>query len=118
MALIFVSEGAEAGTWEQMDDHNVQVDNTALKGLVLSSTDLNPGHSTSGHKHAGQEEVYMFIRGKGSMALTYPDGKISEFSVSSGDIVLIEDDVHHRVENTDQTEQLYFVCVFDGKRNH
>ena len=66
------------------DERYKVVDNTLLKGLVLSSTDLNPGHSTSGHKHAGQEEVYMFINGKGSMTLSYPDGKISEFSVSSG----------------------------------
>ena len=36
------------------DERYKVVDNTALKGLVLSSTDLNPGHSTSGHKHAGQ----------------------------------------------------------------
>ena len=100
------------------DERYKVVDNTTLKGLVLSSTDLNPGRSTSGHKHAGQEEVYMFIRGKGSMTLSYPDGKVSEFDVSSGDIVLIEDDVHHRVENTDKEENLYFVCVFDGKRTH
>ena len=60
----------------------------------------------------------MFIRGKGSMTLSYPDEKVSKFDVSSGDIVLIEDDVHHRVENTDKEENLYFVCVFDGKRTH
>tara|TARA_B100001996_G_C18186639_1_gene410427 strand:- start:32 stop:382 length:351 start_codon:yes stop_codon:yes gene_type:complete len=100
------------------DERYKVIDNTALKGLVLSSTDLNPGHSTSGHKHANQEEVYMFIRGKGSMTLSYPDGKISEFIVSAGDIVLIEDDVHHRVENTGDEEKLYFVCVFGGKRSH
>ena len=92
------------------DERYKVVDNTALKGLVLSSTDLNPGHSTSGHKHAGQEEVYMFIRGKGSMTLSYPDGKVSEFDVSSGDIVLIEDDVHHRVENTDQRTIIFCLC--------
>ena len=32
------------------DERYKVVDNTVLKGLVLSSTDLNPGHSTSGHK--------------------------------------------------------------------
>ena len=100
------------------DERYKVIDNTLLKGLVLSSTELNPGHSTSGHKHAGQEEVYMFIRGKGIMTLSYPDGTNSEFEVSVGDIVLIEDDVHHKVENTDNEKQLYFVCVFDGKRNH
>ena len=100
------------------DERYKVVDNTILKGLVLSSTDLNPGHSTSGHKHDGQEEVYTFIRGKGSMILTYPDGKVSEFDVSSGDIVLIEDDEPHRVEKTDYEEKFYFICVFEGKRKH
>ena len=33
-------------------------------------------------------------------------------------IILIEDDVHHKVSNTDENEQLYFVCVFDGTRSH
>ena len=90
----------------------------AIKNLVVSSTDLNPGHTTSGHNHAGQEEVYMFIRGTGLMTLTPPDGKVSEFDVSPGDIILIEDNVHHKVSNTNENEQLYFVCVFDGTRSH
>tara|TARA_Y100001970_G_scaffold85600_1_gene107982 strand:- start:88 stop:441 length:354 start_codon:yes stop_codon:yes gene_type:complete len=107
-----------SGKVAKEDDRYKVIDNTSLKGLVLSSTDLNPGHSTSGHKHAGQEEVYMFIKGRGSMTLSYPDGKNSEFKVSSGDIVLIEDDVHHKVENIDKKENLYFLCVFDGKRSH
>ena len=44
------------------DERYKVVDNTALKGLVLSSTDLNPGHSTSGHKHAGQKSLYVHKR--------------------------------------------------------
>ena len=46
--------------------------------------------------------------------LTAPEKK---FSVTTGDIVLIEDGVHHKVFNTSK-EELYFVCVFDGKRSH
>ena len=52
------------------------------------------------------------------MTLTHTDGKVSEFDVSPGDIILIEDDVHHKVSNTNENEQLYFVCVFDGTRSH
>jgi oxalate decarboxylase/phosphoglucose isomerase-like protein (cupin superfamily) len=37
------------------------------------------------------------------------------FAVKAGDIVLIEDGVFHRVYNTSESE-LYFVCVFDGRR--
>ena len=39
------------------------------------------------------------------------------FVVEPGDIVLIENGEFHRVYNTSQ-EDLYFVCVFDGNRNH
>lgn len=87
-------------------------DNKTLKNLVLSSTDLKPNKSTRGHKHEGQEEVYYFISGVGTMEL---DDKTID--VSSGDIVLIEDGVFHRVHNTSD-KHLYFVCVFDGNRNH
>jgi mannose-6-phosphate isomerase-like protein (cupin superfamily) len=62
--------------------------------------------------HTGQEEVYMFVEGKGEMLL---DEK--RFPVQAGDIILIEDGVFHRVYNTSEQE-LYFVCVFDGQRRH
>ena len=54
------------------DDHRYVVkDNTLLKNLVLSSTMLSANKSTTGHRHAGQEEVYMFISGSGQMELDH-----------------------------------------------
>ena len=94
------------------DDRYVVKDNKSLKNLVVSSTNLFPGKSTSGRSHAGQEEVYQFIFGTGEMELDN-----ERFPVNQGDIVLIQDGVFHRVHNTGNTD-LYFVCVFDGKRNH
>ena len=88
-------------------------DNKTLKNLVLSSTDLKPGQSTRGHSHAGQEEVYYFVSGVGEMEL---DDK--RLAVQGGDVVLIEDGVFHRVHNKSKSHELYFVCVFDGNRNH
>jgi mannose-6-phosphate isomerase-like protein (cupin superfamily) len=88
-------------------------DNKTLKNLVLSSTELKSGKSTRGHSHAGQEEVYYFVSGTGEMEL----GE-QRLSVQGGDVILIEDGVFHRVHNTSQAHPLYFVCVFDGKRNH
>lgn len=98
------------GAVVKQDDRYVVKDNNLLKNLILSSTRLNPGKQTTGHKHAGQEEVYLFVQGQGEMLL---DDK--RFLVKKGDIVLIEDGVFHRVYNTSEDE-LYFVCVFDGKR--
>ena len=87
-------------------------DNKFLNNLVLSSTFLKPKQSTRGHSHAGQEEVYHFVDGTGRMEV---DGEV--FDVQGGDVVLIPDGAFHRVfNNTDNP--LYFVCVFDGKRNH
>ena len=86
-------------------------DNTSLENLVVSSTRLHPNKSTTGHSHPGQEEVYSFIEGQGTMFLDDVP-----HSVGPGDVVLIKSGVHHRVLSYD--EGLYFVCVFEGKRNH
>ena len=87
-------------------------DNKLLNNLVLSSTFLRANQHTTGHKHEGQEEVYMFISGKGEMLIDD-----NRFPVKEGDCVLIEDGEFHRVYNTGHLG-LYFVCVFDGNRNH
>jgi len=94
------------------DDRYTVKDNKTLKNLVVSSTDLHPGKNTNGHRHEGQEEVYTFIYGQGTMEI---DDKT--FWVNPGDIVLIPDGAFHKVYNTGPSD-LYFVCVFDGKRNH
>ena len=97
------------GTVVKHDDRYIVKDNTTLKNLVVSSTRLNPRKSTSGHKHEGQEEVYMFLEGSGTMELDDVT-----HNVEAGDTVLIEDGVFHRVHAGN--EELYFVCVFDGSR--
>ena len=51
------------------DDRYIVKDNTSLNNLVVSTTSLHPNKSTSGHKHEGQEEVYIFMRGSGRMEL-------------------------------------------------
>ena len=91
------------------DDRYIVKDNTSLKNLIVSSTTLFPNKSTSGHKHKGQEEVYMFLTGDGYIYLDE-----EKLSVQAGDMVLIEDGVFHKVEAG--SSGLYFVCVFDGNR--
>tara|TARA_R110002074_G_scaffold288072_2_gene459774 strand:+ start:12683 stop:13072 length:390 start_codon:yes stop_codon:yes gene_type:complete len=100
------------GEVTKQDERYVVKDNTTLKNLVVSSTRLQPGKSTTGHSHKGQEEVYYFLEGVGKMML---DDKT--ISIGPGDVVLIEDGVFHRVY-ADIHQEMYFVCVFDGKRNH
>ena len=86
-------------------------DNTDLNNLVLSSTELKPDKSTSGHEHPGQEEIYFFIKGSGEMEIND-----KRFGIKEGDTILINDGDFHRVHAGNQG--CYFVCVFDGKRSH
>jgi mannose-6-phosphate isomerase-like protein (cupin superfamily) len=103
------------GAWDiggevvKKDERYTVKDNTTLNNLIVSSTDLHPHKATTGHKHKGQEEVYVFVRGGGVMEL---DGK--KFAVYEGDTVLIQDGVFHRVHAG--AEGCYFICVFDGAR--
>ena len=94
------------------DVRYVVKDNTELNNLVVSSTRLNAKKSTTGHRHAGQEEVYIFVRGGGQIEL---DHRIID--VKAGDTILIQDNVFHKVHNNTDLG-LEFICVFDGKRNH
>lgn len=87
-------------------------DNKFGNNLTLSSTFLRANQKTNGHAHTGQEEVYMFIDGEGEMQIDD-----ERFPVKAGDVVCIEDGEFHRVFNTGHLG-LYFVCVFDGGRNH
>ena len=82
---ILVNINNIGGSITKEDDRYTVKDNTLLNNLVVSSTDLKPMKSTSGHNHKGQEEVYFFIRGDGKMEL---DGK--EMVVKEGDTVFIE----------------------------
>jgi mannose-6-phosphate isomerase-like protein (cupin superfamily) len=54
----------------------------------------------------------MFVSGEGEMEIND-----NRFPVKGGDVVCINDGEFHKVYNTGHLG-LYFVCVFDGGRNH
>lgn len=88
-------------------------DNKTLKNLVLSSTNLKPGQNTRGHNHPGQEEVYYFVSGQASIQIGD-----DLYNAEPGSVFLIPDGAFHKVFNNSDSVSAYFVCVFDGKRNH
>ena len=94
------------------DERYIVTDNDTLNKLITSITVLNPHHSTTGHSHTGQEEVYIFRKGSGDMEINE-----RRFKVREGDIVFIEDGDFHRVHNITDSK-LEFVCVFAGARSH
>ena len=94
------------------NDTYILEDNTTLNNLVVSSTLLKPFQETRGHSHRGKEEVYFFLKGRGEMTI---DGET--FMGSPEDVVTIPDGAFHKVKNLTGS-YLYFICVFEGGRNH
>ena len=90
-------------------------DNKSLNNLILSSTKLNANQQTNGHQHDGQEEVYIFTKGKGEMIIQKKGRDECRFPVKKNDVVLIPDGAFHKVLNTGHLG-LFFICVFDGDR--
>ncbi len=97
------------------DDTYIVKDNKTLTNLVVSSTRLYRGKQTRGHRHPGQEEVYVFVQGFGKMIVGNEDTE--PFNVGPGSVVLIPDGAFHRVIN-DGDSNMLFNCVFQGARNH
>ncbi len=83
------------------------VDNEFLKSMVLSGMTINPECDSYRHKHLGHEEIYMFVRGTGTMQLN----EDKKFNVNPGDIVLIPDGTTHEVWNEGK-EELYFLMIY------
>ena len=104
------------GDLAKEDDRYEVYDNANLHQLIVSKTILKPYKSTTGHRHKGQEEVYIFVQGNAIMEIEHNNiQKIEE--VTTGSIVLIEDNDFHRVHNK-TGESVEFVCVFNGERSH
>jgi len=112
---MLVKEYNVGGNIVKDDDTYLIKDNKFLNDLVLSSTKLYKGRLTRGHRHPGQEEVYIFVQGYGKMIVGDENSK--PFDVCPGDIVLIPDGAFHRVIN-DGEMTMIFNCIFNGKRNH
>ena len=86
-------------------------DNAFGNNLILSSTFLFANKSTTGHKHEGQEEVYVFYKGTGIMQIDD-----SKFKVQQGDVIPVPDGAFHRVFN-ESNEILEFAAIFNGERH-
>jgi len=78
-----------------------------LKDLEISLTELNPKESTMGHSHKDADEVYLFIKGDGTM-----ENGAETINVKAGDVVPVKAGDFHRVHNpTDKI--LSFWAIFE-----
>lgn len=84
-------------------------DHNYLPNLTLSKTRLNPSQCTTGHKHDGLDEVYMFVKGNGFIEI---DDKTT--SVKGGDIVQIKGGEFHKVYNNSSTDNFEFISIFQS----
>lgn len=87
------------------DERYMVRDDTFLKNLTVSSTQLNPNKQTTGHKHDGLEEVYIFTHGSGAMLI---DAEL--IVVEQGDIVCVPAGAFHKVAAG--YSGLQFIAIF------
>jgi mannose-6-phosphate isomerase-like protein (cupin superfamily) len=78
-----------------------------LQHLNTSMTVLHKGKETAGHSHKNEEEVYIFLKGRGKMQV----GK-DTFNVDKGEAVLIKKGLFHKVFNKGKSDLVFF-CVFE-----
>jgi len=109
----FETDGNLIKSDERYDIH----DNTLLSDLTVSRTALHPGHSTGGHHHDDQGEIYIFTQGEGEIELGSISGDRQMFPVKSGTIVYVEPLEYHKVHNSTGTTDLVFISIFN-KRTH
>jgi len=92
---------------------------TGLKNLTLNMNIIQAGSvgsenkMTTGHSHKFQEEIYLFLKGKGKMILSYKKN-IYKFHVKPNDIISVPAGFWHRVINTGK-KKLIFINIFTGK---
>lgn len=90
---------------------------TGLKRYVISLTELCCGKvngeykMTTGHSHL-QEEIYIFLKGKGRLILKYGDRKKEDYEIAEGDCKTIPSNTWHRVVNTGN-KNLEVLCIFE-----
>jgi mannose-6-phosphate isomerase-like protein (cupin superfamily) len=78
-----------------------------LEDIEISLTELHPRESTTGHSHKEIDEVYIFIKGGGTMEV----GK-KTIKVKSGDMVPVKAGDFHRVHNRGE-KTLNFWTIFE-----
>jgi mannose-6-phosphate isomerase-like protein (cupin superfamily) len=94
-----------AGPFEKIT-RTVLKDKLELTGSEISLNRLEPGKSNPFvHGHKRNEEVYIFVKGKGT---AYIDG--DEFSVKEGDVLRVDPE-GRRCFKADGSSDLQYICI-------
>ena len=107
VSKLSISDFERVGKVVKKSDVYTVIDIRELDNLVVSMTTLHPGKETTGHSHGDADEVYIFLKGRGTMQR---DKK--KMAVKEDDIVLIHRGSFHKVFNGPDTD-LVFLSVFE-----
>jgi mannose-6-phosphate isomerase-like protein (cupin superfamily) len=75
------------------------------RNLVATWVEVPPGASQKSHSHADSEQIYVVVRGSGTMIVAGARERVGE-----GDLVLIPPATDHGIEN-DGAENLVYVSA-------
>lgn len=75
------------------------------RNLVATWVEVPPGASQKSHSHEDSEQIYIVVRGSGTMIVAGARERVGE-----GDLVLIPPATDHGIEN-DSSEELVYVSA-------
>lgn len=79
--------------------------NSSLARQSLAEATLRPGASTQAHFHAGTEEIYYILEGRGVMRI-----ETEERAVRTGDGIAIPPGARHQIRNTGDVDLVFLCC--------
>lgn len=102
----------EQARWVTVRNEERYVVRDATAGrFTVAETTLQPGRSTRGHTHEG-DEVYVFLAGRGRM-----QAGERTVSVAAGSVVYVAPNEYHRVEAERGDFPFRFLSFFEGERS-
>lgn len=92
-------------------------DGAGSEHIYLTRFTLLPGQELKGHAHAvpGSDEAYYILKGHGRLDLAPESGSPErvEHKVGPGTVVFIPAGTFHRLDNTDSTEPLVLLTIWN-----
>lgn len=132
MARKYVNFKVGGSPLKSTDDYSVWT-NDLLQKIIASKTVIQPGRSTVGHRLINSDVAYVVVSGSGTMEVieynNSTDGHGADpasgiahkdsYSLSPGDVVLVESGDFVKVVNDSEHDQLSYLRFFDreGWRN-
>lgn len=90
--------------------HVVDKEVLGKQGRMFAKMEMKPGESIGYHQHVGEQEIFYFLEGTG----TVKDGD-ETICIGAGDVMVTKDGGFHSIENTGKENLIYMALILNTK---